>query len=111
MTDGDIPRFTRTWADAHGLFGQTISASAIGLAASLLEHLPLADVDHAIGDHLRDPADGRRPPCPADIIARIVGRGYVLANAYGRPKEETPLPTGQAGKGQPSPWPTEEPDV
>lgn len=71
MTQNDKQQFHDMLAGALDVYGVQPSAAAMSIWWAALERYDMADVRRALSDYIQDPAGGRFPPKPADLIGRM----------------------------------------
>lgn len=73
MKNEDFKRFSVSWQTAQAAYGKPVEPAVVALVFRVLEPYALADVEAALGAHLRDPETGQFPPKPADVVRKIEG--------------------------------------
>lgn len=87
MKAGDAERFAVAWQSAHQVYGKGVEPAAIALVFRVLQGYELADVEAALGRHLKT---SEFAPKPADIVRAIEGsEDSQVALAWQRFREAT----------------------
>ena len=73
MKQRDKQAFAQMLTAMSELYGKEASSAYMRLWWNALQHFPLAKVQQAFSDHVKDPDRGQWMPKPADIIRQIDG--------------------------------------
>ena len=71
MKQEDFKRFAVSWKSAHEVYAKSVEPAALALVFKVLQEYELADVEAALGRHLKL---CEFAPKPADIVRLIEGR-------------------------------------
>ena len=71
MTNDDFKRFGAVWTSTQKIYGVEHESDVLSLVFKALSEFTLQDVEAALAAHVQDPARGKFPPKPADVIAKL----------------------------------------